>query len=84
MSNVERIRKQLTTMASEAFEIARKLGDDKRTLEAEQTEVKRILGGSTTEVDKAMVTAIDDAVTQVDVARTKLGEFSAVASARHV
>lgn len=84
MSNVEGIRNQLVTMASEAFEVARKLGDVKRTLEQDQTEVKRLLGGSDTEVDKAMVTAIDDAVTHVGVARTKLSQFSGAVSARRV
>lgn len=51
-------------------------------LTREQEEIKRLLGDSNTEVDKAMVAAIDHAVTMVGTAIRELSQFRAAANTR--
>lgn len=85
MSNVERIRRQLDSMAHDADTLIYDLYQRHRSaLETEQREIKELLGRSDTGVDKNMIAAIDVAVTNVQTARNALSAFSAAAKARKV
>lgn len=82
MSDIEDRQSKIAGLAGEASDLTRTLHDRKSTLETEKAEIKKILGGSNADVDKAMISAIDDAVTNVGDAIKRLGAFAAAARAR--
>lgn len=82
MSQVENLKAKLSEEARKAQDLIRELQNRKRAVDEDRKKVSELLGGSSTDVDKAMVAAIDGAVDEITSAIRELGSFAACANVR--